>query len=52
MAFMLTGILMPMQSYLTSFFREVSSQNVGNFRDIYSTLKPEEQHQLSLLGSS
>lgn len=39
-------------SYLTNFFREVSSQNIGNFRDIYSTLKPEEQHQLSLLGSS
>ncbi|KAI5813349.1 armadillo-type protein [Pyronema omphalodes] len=34
---------------LASFFKEVSSKNIGDFQSIYNTLKPEEQHQLSLL---
>ncbi|KAL7271073.1 hypothetical protein RUND412_006190 [Rhizina undulata] len=37
-------------AYLVNFFREVGANNIGGFQDIYLTLKPEEQHQLSLLG--
>ncbi|KAF8241684.1 ARM repeat-containing protein [Wilcoxina mikolae CBS 423.85] len=36
-------------SILASFFNEISSKNITDFQNIYNALKPEEQHQLSLL---
>lgn len=39
-------------TYLTGFFHEVSTQNIGGFRNVFSALKSEEQKQLSQLGSS
>ncbi|PWW77744.1 ARM repeat-containing protein [Tuber magnatum] len=38
-------------TYLTGFFHEVSTQNIGGFQNVFSALKPEEQKQLSQLGS-
>jgi len=37
------------QSILASFFKEVLANNVGDFQNLYNMLKPEEQHQLSLV---
>lgn len=38
------------QAYLIEFFRDVSTRNVGGFRDIYAALTPDEQQKLSVVG--
>lgn len=47
--FMVALTFMFSQSFLTSFFKEVSANNIGDFQNLYNALNPEEQHQLSLL---
>ena len=38
------------QAYLTEFFREVSSKNVGGFAEVYAALNEEEQQKLGVMG--
>ncbi|KAI9801812.1 MAG: hypothetical protein M1825_003185 [Sarcosagium campestre] len=38
------------QAYLTEFFREVSTKNVGGFTEIYAALTEEEQKKLGIVA--
>ena len=40
------------QAYLTAFFHEISSKNIGSFQDLVHALTQEEQQKLITLSQS